>query len=259
MARRAMTKEHASSVKRGGHKNEEHFADVIGGHVQQGSHTDKKDVIDGQDRAHSVKAGKWWQIFLYGEKRLRTNTIFQGIGQVANIMLDCLAAYPSTIEEYTADKQKFKQSLRPHMVRLKEELGKPAIFKAMLDKSLFDGGNADYLSIYPGPSNVPSSDKHFHIFHKDDVTTALLDDLTVANSQARKKGDTSEQKVVFKSALHGKQVGEIEDRHDSRGHYREMKFRLNGPMVLDVLQEGKVGTLKRTQATTYGNATRLFR
>lgn len=273
MAKRAMTKEHASRVKTGGHENEKHFAKIIGGRVQAGTHTDKKDVIDRQDRAHSVKSGKWWQVFLYSEERLRTNTIFQGIGKAADIMLACLAAYPPKFEDYQKskkNKQITKQALRPHMRRLKKELEKKRIFKAMLDKSLFDGGKADYLSIYPGPSNTPPRRKHFHIFHKDDVTAILLNDLEVANSRAIKPGDTAEQKVVFKSLMHNKrQIGEIEVRHDSHAHYREMKFRFNGEMVLNILQvryKAKVkgkdtikGKKVRPRATTYGRASRLFK
>jgi len=258
MAKRAMTSDHASRVKTGGHKNEQHFADVIGGRVQRGTHTDKKDVIDGQDRAHSVKAGKWWQIFLYGKTRLETNTIFQGIGEVANIMLDCLDAYPSTFDEYKADKHAAKEALRPHMRRLKEALDKDNIFRAMLDKAMFDGGNADYLSIYDGKSTDPPCKKVFHIFRKDDVVDALHQDLDVRNSRAIGRGTTAEQKVVFWSRMHGKQVGEIEDRHDSPQHYREMKMRLNGPLILKILRHDQVPKDVRPQAAAYGKAARLF-
>ncbi len=75
--RRAMTSEHASMVKRAGHANEEHFAELIGGHVQRGHHTDKKDVADEQDRYHSVKAGERWQIFLYSKIALKLTLSFK--------------------------------------------------------------------------------------------------------------------------------------------------------------------------------------
>lgn len=241
--------------------NEEHFADAIGGKVQRGNHTDKKDVIDARDNSHSVKAGEWWQIFLYGEERLKTDIIFQILGDVAAIMLDCLNAYPATYEEYLADKNAAKQALRPHMRRLAAELSKPRIFKGFLDKALFDGGNAQYLSIYPGPAKAPKMEKDFHVFAKDDVTTALLNDLTIANSLGQYRGQTPEQKVVFKSNLNGKQIGEIEARHDSAQHFREMKFRLNSPKVMKIL-EADAGNQKKEvfeRVTAYGKAIRTFK
>ena len=260
MRKRAMTSANASRVKLSGHKNEEHFASAIGGRVQAGSHTDKKDVIDRRDRSHSVKAGTWWQIFLYGEERLRTNTIFQSIGNVAPVMVDCLNAYPPTFAQYQANKAKAKQALRPHMRALLAELNKPKIFKAFLDKALFDGGNAEFLSIFSGPASTAASQKHFHIFHKDDVTTILQSDLTLKNSQARHAAQTPEQKVVFHSAFHKKQIGEIEDRHDSQQHYREMKFRLNGLLVFAILQNSMTQTQQlRPNVTIYGKALSKFK
>ena len=133
-----------------------------GGKINAGAHTDKKDVIDKQDRAHSVKAGTWWQIFLYGEERLKTNSIFQGMGNVANIMLDCLNAYPPSFAEYQKNKKAAKQALRPHMRALLTELQKPNILRAFLDKALFDGGKADFLSIYPSAANDPQNKKHLN-------------------------------------------------------------------------------------------------
>lgn len=261
MAKRAMSSEKASRVKLSGHGNEYHFAEAIGGDVNAGSHTDKKDVIDKQHRPHSVKAGEWWQVFLYSETRLRKNTIFQGLGDVANIMVDCLNAYPDDFLEYKKDKQRFKEALRPHMIRLLQELSKRVIFKAFLDKALFDGGNAYYLSVYLGVADTPEKQKHFHVFSKDDVTDALMNDITLANSKARNPSQTSEQKVVFKSTINNKQIGEIEDRHDSPQHYREMKFRLNAKGVMKILQKAYDHNKKMVfpQVTAYGEATKTLK
>ena len=44
--RRAMTSGHAREVKVSGHINEHHFAELIGGAVNKGTQTDKKDVVD---------------------------------------------------------------------------------------------------------------------------------------------------------------------------------------------------------------------
>ena len=260
MAKRAMDSKTASIKKTSGHKNEQHFADAIGGRIQAGAHTDKKDVIDRQDRAHSVKAGTWWQIFLYGAERLKTNSIFQGMGNVANIMLDCLNAYPPSFAEYQKNKKAAKQALRPHMRALLAELQNPNILRAFLDKALFDGGKADFLSIYPSAANDPQNKKHFHIFHKDEVINALQNDVTLANSKARNKNETSEQKIVLKSKCVGKQIGEIEDRHDSPRHYREMKFRLNAPAMMKILLNSiKLSKQLKPNVTVYGKATRLMK
>ena len=212
--RRAMTTAHASQVKVAGHRNEDDFAALIGGEVNLGSHTDKKDVIDQQHRSHSVKAGTWWQIFLYGRERLRTNTIFQGLGQVANVMIACLDAYPPTYADYLRDKAAAKRRLQPEMRNLLAELQQPAIFRAFLDKALFDGGNADYLTVFPGPAAAPAQGKTFHMFHKDDVVPTFADAVTLRNSKARNPSQMDDQKVTFRSNLHKKNIGEIEDRHD---------------------------------------------
>ena len=260
MARRAMSSEQASEVKTAGHRNEYDFARLIGGEVNLGSHTDKKDVIDSQHRTHSVKAGTWWQIFLYGRDRLETNTIFQGLGEVASIMIDCIDVYPPTFLEYEADKLSVKKRLQPEMRRLLEELGKPRILSAFLDKALFDGGNADYLSIFLGKASVPMEDKIFHIFYKNDVVKALADDINLRNSKARHTGQMDDQKVTLYSTLQKKIIGEIEDRHDSSVHYRQMKFRLNAQSVFDILKSGISKTNQaRSQVITYGRAVQLFK
>ena len=260
MARRAMSSEQASEVKTAGHRNEYDFAKLIGGEVNLGSHTDKKDVIDSQHRTHSVKAGTWWQIFLYGRDRLETNTIFQGLGEVASIMIDCIDAYPPTFLEYQADKLSVKKRLQPEMRRLLEELGKPRIFSAFLNKALFDGGNADYLSLFLGKASMPREDKIFHIFYKDDVVKALAEDVNLRNSKARHSGQMDDQKVTFYSTLKKRIIGEIEDRHDSPAHYRQMKFRLNAQSVFDILESSISRTNQaRSQVITHGRAAQLFK
>lgn len=260
MPRRAMTSAHARSVKLSGHRNETDFAALIGGEVNAGSHTDKKDVIDQQHRSHSVKAGTWWQVFLYGRERLRTNTIFQGLGDVADIMVECIDAYPQEYDAYRSGKDAVKRRLQPHMRRLLAELQQPAIFKAFLDKALFDGGNADYLSVWLGPANKPAVEKVFHVFHKDDVVNTLADDVELRNSKARHAGQYDDQKVTFYSALNKRTIGEIEDRHDSALHYRQMKFRLNAAGVVDVLTTQYPNPQEvRPQVLTHGKAIRMFK
>lgn len=259
-ARRAMSSHHASEVKTAGHLNEQHFANLIGGEVQKGGVTDKKDVIDIRHGAHSVKAGTWWQIFLYTRERFLTNTIMQRIGEVSALMVACIDALPEQYEDYLIRKTFAKMALQPAMRRLKDELRKPNIFRAFLDKSLFNGGEATYLSVYPGPSKNKEKEKHFHIFHKDDVVNALARDIDVRNSIARSDDQYSDQKVILYSRQMQKNIGEIEIRTDSAGHYRRMKCRLNSPAVMKILQLAmSASTQLNQQITVHGRARQTFR
>lgn len=101
--RRAMTSEAASAKKKQGHKNEEIFSDLIGGKVV-GGRTEKTDVLDSEGRSYSVKSSKYWQVFLYSRARLVNNTEFHDMGNVANLMIDCIDAFPEEYDDYLADK-----------------------------------------------------------------------------------------------------------------------------------------------------------
>ncbi len=257
--KRAMTSQHAQEVKLAGHLNEKHFASLIGGEVK-GHPNDKKDVLDASSCFHSVKSGTWWQIFLYGRSRLEKDSIFQGLGNVADIMIACIDAYPVNRADYEANKILAKQKLQPQMRELLAELQKPKTFKAFLDKALFDGGSAQYLSMFLGRANEDITDKIFHIFHKDDVVKALAANVTLQNSRARNPRQMDDQKVTFRSHLCSINIGEIEDRHDSKRHYRQMKFRLNAGCVFDILTN-KIPEKKEasSQIVTYGQAVRAFK
>lgn len=258
--RRAMSSDQASDVKTSGHRNERDFAYLIGGELNRVSPVDKTDVIDAQGRAHSVKAGNWCQVFLYGRERLVTNTAFQELGQVGNLMVACLDSYPATYEDYIADKDAAKVSLQPNMRRLCAELTLPGIFPAFLEKALFDIGDADYLSIFPGPARANRAAKVFHIFDKSDVVAALAADIKVQNSKQRGRGQMDDQKVTFRSNHHQRNVGELEDRHDSPLHYRQMKFRLNVSDTYRILSESIAPREQiAAQLATYGRAVERFR
>ena len=265
--KRAMSSADASEKKLSGHINEKHFAALIGGQVNKGSQAAKKDVIDKNHRSHSVKAGTWWQIFLYGKDRLIKNTIFQGLGDIADIMIACIDSYPAKYDDYQKNKTKAKRKLQPNMRRLLQELQKPKMLPSLLDKGLFDAGNVDFLSMHIGPSKDPKGKKKFHVFHKDDVVKAIAADVTLRNSKALKSGDMDDLKVTLLSTLHGKNIGEIEDRHDSATHYREIKFRLKAELVYDILnnyimdnyETGKSTGTPFPQVTTYGKAVRLLK
>ena len=257
--KRAMTTGHASEVKRTGHRNERDFAALIGGAVNVGSHVDKKEVTDSQNFSHSVRAGNFWQVFLYtDQERLRED--FQGLGKVAKIMLKCIDAFPEDYTDYLYDEIGTKTRLQIHMRQLLEELQKPSIFPAFLKKALF-GDSVDFLTIFPGPAKTDRNQKTFHVFHKDEVVAALVADVTLRNSEARRVGEMDALKVTLRSALHRKIIGEIEDRHDSEVHYRQMKFRLHGIPVFNLLANmNKTQLIKqvRPQILAHGKAAMMF-
>jgi len=88
----------------------------------------------------------------------------------------------------------------------------------------------------------------------------LAADVQLRNSKARHAGQYDDQKVTFYSALNRRNIGEIEDRHDSSQHYREMKFRLNAAGVLNVLTAQYPNPQEvRPQVLTHGKAIRMFK
>lgn len=235
MARKkAMSSEQASDVKRYGHVNERDFAKLIGGQVV-GKKIDKKDVEDRQGNNHSVKGGEWWQIFLYSRDRFVTNTEFQSMGNVAELMITCLDAFPEDRSDYESDKIPAKLRLQKPMRELCAEIRKPDIFPELLSKGIFNNDEVAYLSILtPCLSNkLPPNQKRFHIFSQNEVVDIFSSQLEVNNSKARKKGEMDDQKVVFRYG--DKNIGEIEVRTDSKTHYREMKWRFQACGVFPML------------------------
>lgn len=259
MRRRAMTSEQASRKKISGHVNEYHFAELIGGAVNSGSQTEKKDVIDQQHRSHSVKSGMWWQIFLYGKSRFLTNTIFRSIGDLAELMIRCIDAFPEDRNDYLVDKQSAKFRLQEPMRLLKREIEKPYIFFALLAKSFFNGGEVDYLSILPHdlPNTLPLTEKHFHVFSQKDVVNLLSAHLEIQNSKARNRSQMDDQKVIFR--FNNRNMGEIEIRTDSDSHYRQIKWRVHAPAIFEILTSNlELVTLENRQISVYGSARNTF-
>lgn len=259
MRKRAMTSAQASIVKMAGHRNERDFADLIGGFYNPSHDQGKHDVVDAQDRRHSVKAGTWWQVFLYGRERLRTNTELKKIGKLTKLMVECLDAYPEKREDYLLNKTKAKDSLQESMRNLLAEMKKPGIFEKFLTMALFDGDDAEYLSMYIGHAKIEKSKKKFHVFHKEDVVRAIVSDVTLHNSKARHRSQRDAQKIILYSTLLSKNIGEIEDRHDSDRHYREMKFRLNAESVFSILiNDMTEKDSPMPQIYTYGRTIGMF-
>ncbi len=242
-----------------GHVNEYDFAEIIGGEVNLGAPTDKKDVIDQQHRSHSVKGGTWWQVFLYARSRLSNNTILMGIGDLADIMIQCLDAFPESRAEYLADRMAAKIRLQEPMRRLKMEMEKPNIFPALLNKSFFNGGEVNYLSVLPSDlsNTLPIDQKHFHVFDQRDVVRLLTDHLEIRNSKARNRTQMDDQKVIFR--YDNRNVGEIEIRTDSDRHYREIKWRMNAPSIFKILAAHlDSDSQSYKQVAVYGRAQRIF-
>lgn len=254
-----MTPADASRRKVRGHKNERAFAELIGGEVSKALQTDKRDVLDRNHRFHSVKSGTWWQIFLYARSRFESNTVFQGLGALAELMIACLDAFPENYEDYRTDRAPAKLRLQIPMRSLREELGKPGILPAFFEKSLFNAGEVQYLTILPANlSDAPDNEKEFHIFDRMDVVQTLCSSLEITNSIARNASQTDAQKVLFRVA--GRNCGEIEVRTDSPLHHRQAKFRLNGTRIAQLLID-KIATPNRVseQLVAYGRARRTFR
>ena len=255
MLKRAMPSRVASYKKRNGHINEHHFANLIDGEVV-GRRTDKTDVVDPEGNTYSVKSLEWWQIFLYVRQRFVDNTEFRQIGNVADIIIDCLDAFPGTREEYEADKVAAKRRLQQPMRMLKDEIRKPTIFPQLLRKGIFNGNEVDFLAILPleiSGGNIPLEQKHFHVFYSSDVVDLLSTKLDVQNSRARGHGQMDAQKVIFR--YRNRNVGEIEIRTDSKVHYKQAKWRFNAPSILGLLRSNLEATVVGDkQVSIYGNA-----
>ena len=250
--RRAMTTEHARQVRLEGHKRESIFADLIQGEVNRGAQTDKKDVIDKQHRVHSVKGGQWWQVFLYGKQRFVSNTIFQNIGNIANLMIDCIDTFPEGRNDYEGNKNKYKTQLQFPMRKLAAEFNDETVKKAFFLKSLFNGGEVDYLTIQPESTNL------FYIFSNTDVVDCLSKNIGIENSRARTAGQHDAQKVIFK--IGGRNAGEIEIRTDSEIHYRQAKCRLNASKIFNLLKDNiKNCTKIKERVIVCGSASKKFK
>ena len=239
-----MSSAQASRVKRRGHKREQDLCDLVGGHLHQGAPTDKADIVDQYGNAHSVKSGQWWQIFLYGRDRFITNTNFQDVGSIAEIMVQCIDVFPERREDYLADKNRYKFLLQAHMRRLKTEFDNVDTKIRFFRKSIFND-TVDLLSIQL------AGDTKFHVFERCDVVYVLTNTLAVENSKANNPTQYDDQKVVFR---HLTNVGEIEIRNDSDIHYRQGKFRLNSTKIFTLLETNIPDREEINGVQVYGSA-----
>ena len=225
---RASSSEQAREYRQKGHKDARKFATLLGlDKDYQNDRKAKKDVIDPSGDAHSIKSGqKRWQIFLYGRKRFETDDGFQALNGIGSLLIHCIDAFPPNYEDYAKDKNPSKERLRTPMRELKDRFQRKALLRAFLMKSIFNGGEVDYLTVY--------HEEEFHVFLNRNVVDVMGKAFTVENSVAASGGESpSEQKVLFKHE--GKNVGELEMRNDSQGHYQEVLFNMNKLRVIDLL------------------------
>lgn len=248
---RASSTEDARMYRLRGHQDALMFALAIGlTRDYQNDQSAKKDVIDPSGDAHSVKSGeKKWQIFLYGKQRFTTDDAFVVMNGIGQLLVDCIEAFPTAFAEYQRDKISSKESLRVPMRKLAEKLQDKMRLKAFLNKSMFNGGEVDYLSV--------KHDGKFHVFYYKDVLKTFCDNLEVVNSRAITIGNVPEQKVLLR--YDGLNLGEIEMRNDSPVHYREIRFNMIKPKVMALLFE-KIPMTKeyRHDVLVYGQADRKF-
>lgn len=249
--RRAMTSDQARRVRQQGLDDALRFAHLIGlEHDYENDPQAKKDVIDRNGDAHSVKSGKKkWQIFLYSRGRFEKDLQFRFMDGIGDIILNCIDAFPPKHGDYTANKQPHKERLRPHMRALKEKLSDEGRLSAFFDKAMFNAGEVAYLTIL--------HEELYHVFFREDVIEAFSASVQVVNSIARHIGQTSEQKVVFK---YGTTIGEIEMRNDSQVHHREVKMWLYKVKTLELLKEAinPVEAWFDDNVLVYGKAIRRF-
>jgi hypothetical protein len=95
------------------------------------------------------------------------------------------------------------------------------------------------------------------VFLNRDVIDGMGDNFEVCNSRAISIDQTPEQKVLFR--YNGINVGELEMRNESAVHYREVRFNMVKPKVMNLL----FSKIRKVNEYTpmvyvYGNAGRTF-
>lgn len=249
--KRGLSSSGARWVRQSGHNDALEFAIAIGlPRDYRNDHRAKKDVIDPSGDAHSVKSGqKKWQIFLYGLGRFESDDAFRVMNGIGALLIECIKSFPDTFDEYTADKMAAKERLRIHMRALLEKLKDKPRLRAFFNKSLFNGGEVNYLTI--------KDNGLFHVFLNTDVLEVFSENLTVANSRAISMGHIAEQKVIF---LHeGKNFAELEMRNDSKIHYREIRFNMLKPRAMALLLEKlPVTATYNEKVVVHGSASKKF-
>ena len=250
-AYRGSTSEDARAYRQAGHDDAKLFALLIGlDDDYSRDATAKKDVIDPAGDAHSVKSGRFkWQIFLYRRSRFEKDDGFQALNGVGSLLIHCIDAFPPRYEDYENSKDLSKIRLQTPMRELRDRLQRKALLRAFLRKSIFNGGEVNYLTI--------RCDDVYRVYWSDDVVEIMANTFEVVNSTGRHEGEFDDQKVLFRH--NGNNVGELEMRNDSASHYGEVRFNMNRPPCLAMLDEAGLEMKKwNDQIHLFGKAMRTF-
>lgn len=251
MAKRGLSSEDARKVRQQGHDDAFEFALLIGlDSDYQNDIAAKKDVIDPSGDAHSVKSGaKKWQLFLYGINRFREDDFFQTMNGIGQLLIECIEAFPKDFNNYQKNKIEAKEKCRIPMRKLAELLQEKRRVRSLINKAMFNGGEVNYLTVRH--NNI------YHIFLNKDVVNVFADAVEVTNSKAITKSQTPEQKVIFK--YKGNNLAELEMRNDSPIHYRQIRFNMLKPRMMDLLFDKIPQTKKFNESVfVYGNASKKF-
>lgn len=248
---RASNSEAARNYRQSGHDDALIFAMLIG--LEKDYRRDqkaKKDVIDLSGDAHSVKSGeKKWQIFLYSRNRFLDDDGFQALNGVGQLLIHCIDAFPPRYSDYVNNKEAAKERLKTPMRELRDRFQRKALLRAFLRKSIFNGGEVNYLTIL--------NKNKFHVYWCDDVVNAMAKSFEVTNSTARTENQFDDQKVLFR--YKGKNVGELEMRNDSESHYGEVRFNMNkAPCLLLLGDANLMHSMYSEEVVVYGSAISKF-
>jgi len=251
--RRSSTSDQARAYRLAGHDNALAFALALGlGENYKNDPTAKKDVIDPSGDAHSIKSGyKNWQLFLYSRNRFLTDDGFLALNGIGQLLVHCIDAFPPSYEEYRRNPEVAKERLKTPMRELKDRFQRKALVRAFLMKSIFNGGEVNYLTIF--------CEDLFHVFLNTDVVQLMGEKFEVVNSKARRAGEMDDQKVLFRHE--GQNVGELEMRNDSPVHYQQVRFNMRIQPAIRLLFDNipQVSMLEDSDIVTiHGNAARRF-
>ena len=251
MAKRGLSSDDARSVRQKGHDDALEIAVLIGlVNDYKNDAVAKKDVIDPSGDAHSLKSGaKKWQLFLYGLTRFTNDDFFQTMNGIGQLLIKCIESFPPNFHEYQLNKLDAKEKCRIPMRELAFLFQEKRRVKTFINKSMFNGGEVNYLTI--------RHENKYHVFLSKDVVEVFADAVEVTNSKAIAINQVPEQKVIFK--YNGRNLAELEMRNDSVIHYRQIRFNMLKPRMLDLLFDKIPKTADFSERiVVYGNASKKF-
>ena len=285
--RRAPSSYISSLKKRAGHKEEEIFAELIGGEVIKG--TQKTDVIDHKGKNYSIKSGKKWQIFLYSYERISKCHYLK-------ILKSCLDAFSSDYELYKKDRIKcieYKENyIQLHgrdatkdlpneeianvlgnneYIDAKEllsfatedvckSLNNKSELRKFLGEAFFNIDEVDFLVV---KDTTFENDGLFKVFSRDESLDILTNHLAPSISKAGRVPEdynVAGQKTILRYQYQNKpkNIIEVEIRNDSSKHYRQVRFNAYSKDTLYLLLTNLSGLKFNDYIFTYGRVTDYF-